>query len=145
MNMVRLFLKNRRRDLLSIPGQSGPWRRDGALRRETGLVRDTLKVQYPPDLLIAMTLIVGLNVIDAFFTMIILEQGGKEGNPFVQLAIDAWGDRFWIWKFVMVSSNIVLLCLCSHMKYVKAMIFGVCCLYAAVVMYQLVLLNLSWY
>ena len=55
MNMVRLFLKNRRRDLLSIPGQSGPWRRDGALRRETGLVRDTLKVQYPPDLLIGMT------------------------------------------------------------------------------------------
>jgi hypothetical protein len=143
--IVRLLRRNRRNDQMPIPGRDDLGQPNGAFRKAFGLLRDSLKVQYPPDLLIAMTLIVGLNVIDALFTMIILEQGGKEGNPLVQLAMDAWGDHFWIWKFVMVSSNIVLLCLCSHMKYVKAMIFGVCCLYAAVVMYQLVLLNLSWY
>jgi hypothetical protein len=143
--IVRLLRRNRRNDPMPIPGRDDLGRPDGAFRGTPGLIRAFLKVQYPPDLLIAVTLIVGLNVIDAFFTMIILEQGGKEFNPVVQLAMDAWGDHFWIWKFVMVSSNVVLLCLCSRMKYVKAMIFGVCYLYVVLVMYQLVLLNLSSY
>ena len=110
---------------------------------KAGLLRSSLAVQYSPDLLIALTLIVGLNVLDAFFTMIILDQGGSEVNPLVQLAMDAWGERFWFWKFAVVSSNIVLLCLCSHLKYVKAFIFGICFLYIAVVMYQILLLNLQ--
>ncbi len=110
---------------------------------KAGLLRSSLAVHYSPDLLIALTLISGLNVLDAFFTMIILDQGGREVNPLVQLAMDAWGDRFWIWKFIVVSANIVLLCLCSHLKYVKAFIFGICFLYAAVVMYQILFLNLQ--
>jgi hypothetical protein len=143
--IIRALRRNRRSNPMPIPGREDLGQPKVTFWGKPGLLRESLKVQYPPDLLIAMTLIVGLNVIDAFFTMIILEQGGREANPVVQLAMDAWGDHFWIWKFVMVSSNIVLLCLCSHLKYVKAMIFGVCCLYTAVVMYQLVLLNLSWY
>jgi hypothetical protein len=110
-------------------------------RGKAGLMWSSLAVHYSPDLLIALTLILGLNVLDAMFTMIILDQGGREVNPLVQLAMDAWGDRFWIWKFIVVSSNIVLLCLCSHLKYVKASIFGICFIYAAVVMYQILLLN----
>jgi hypothetical protein len=144
--MAKLPLTNRRSDLISIPGKSAPWQRDGAIRKKVGLLRDRLKVHYGSDLLIAATLIVGLNVLDAFFTMIILDQGGREVNPIVKAAMDAWGERFWIWKFVMVSSNICLLCLCSHLKYVKASIFGICFLYTALIMYQVVLLNnLQWY
>ena len=130
------------------PGYSSTGMEHGkVVKREgqgkAGLLRSSLAVHYSPDLLIALTLISGLNVLDAFFTMIILDQGGREVNPLVQLAMDAWGDRFWIWKFIVVSANIVLLCLCSHLKYVKAFIFGICFLYAAVVMYQILFLNLQ--
>ena len=142
---IRAFFRNRRSNLFPIRGDFSPWREDGAFRRKACQLRDTLKIRYSPDLLIAVTLIVGLNVLDAFFTMIILDQGGREINPLVRAAMEAWGENFWIWKFVMVSSNIVLLCLCSHLKYVKASIFVICFLYTAMVMYQIVLLNLQWY
>jgi hypothetical protein len=142
---VKALLRNRRSDLLSMRGDFSLWGEDGAFRKKACQLRDTLKVRYSPDLLIAVTLIVGLNVLDAFFTMIILDQGGREFNPLVGAAMEAWGENFWIWKFVMVSSNIVLLCLCSHLRYVKASIFGICFLYTILVMYQIVLLNLQWY
>jgi len=140
---VKLLLRNRRSVLVSRRGEFFLWH-DGAFRKKAGQLRDTLKIRYSPDLLIAVTLIVGLNVLDAFFTMVILDQGGREVNPIVRAAMDTWGEGYWIWKFVIVSSNICLLCLCSHLKYVKASIFGICFLYTALIMYQVVLLNLQW-
>jgi hypothetical protein len=136
------FLFKNRPGGVFIPSRPGLSRQEGAFRGRAGLLRASLTMQYSPDLLAAVTLIVGLNVLDAFFTLIVLEEGGSEVNPLVQSALDAWGNRFWIWKFVMVSSNVVLLCLCSHLRYVKAFIVGICLLYTAVVMYQVVFLNL---
>ncbi len=100
-----------------------------------------LDFHYGRDLLLALILTVGLNVLDSLFTMIILEEGGKEVNPIVRAAIAAWGDRFWIWKFALVSVNLVLLCLLSHMRIVRTVIFGICFIYIAVIMYQVALLQ----
>jgi len=94
--MVKLLLRNRRSDLISRQGEFFLGQHDGAFRKKAGQLRDTLKVRYSPDLLIAVTLIVGLNVLDAFFTMVILDQGGREVNPIVRAAMDTWGERFWI-------------------------------------------------
>jgi len=143
--LLTIRLSNLISNLISRLGEFAIWQQNGAFRRKAGQLRNTLKVRYSPDLLFAVTLIVGLNVLDAFFTVIILDQGGKEVNPVVRAAIDAWGEHFWIWKFIMVSSNTFLLCLCSHLKYVKASIFGICFLYMALIIYQIVLLNLQWY
>ncbi len=100
-----------------------------------------LDFQYSRDLLLALILTVGLNVLDSLFTMIILEEGGREVNPIVAAAMAAWGDRFWIWKFALVSVNLVLLCLLSHMRIVRTVIFGVCFVFIAVIMYQIALLQ----
>ena len=142
LNGVRFFLKNHRHDLPSIGGRSPLLPREGSFQRNKALLRETLKARYSPDLLIAVTLIAGLNILDAFFTMIILDLGGREVNPIVQSAIHQWGEDFWIWKFVVVSPNLILLCLGSHLKYVKAAIFCICSLYVGVVIYQLGLLSL---
>ena len=66
-----------------------------------------------------LILIVGLNILDSSFTMIILEFGGWEVNPIVRAAMDVYGDQFWVWKFLLVSFNLVLLCLHSRFRYVN--------------------------
>jgi hypothetical protein len=97
---------------------------------------------YSPRLLYFLTLVVGLNVLDTLFTMIILDLGGVEVNPLVCSAITVYGDHFWIWKFSLVSVGVILLCLYSRLKYLKEIIVGLACFYLIVVVYQITLLNL---
>jgi len=54
-----------------------------------------------------VVLIVVLNIFDAILTTIILDGGGWEMNPVVRAAIETYGDRFWIWKFAIVSIAVV--------------------------------------
>ncbi len=97
---------------------------------------------YSPKLLFILTLLIGLNILDSFFTMMILDLGGEEVNPLIRSAIRVYGDRFWIWKYALVSVCAILLCLCSRVKYIKGVILGLACLYFVVVAYQIALLNL---
>lgn len=87
-----------------------------------------------------IVLILGLNVLDSAFTLMILECGGRELNPIVQCAIDMYGDHFWIWKFAVVSVNVTVLCLYSKFRYVEKILLGICLLYFAVVCYQVCLM-----
>ncbi len=93
-----------------------------------------------------MTLIVGLNILDSLFTMMILHLGGQEVNPVVRSAIQVYGDSFWIWKFALVSVSAVLLCVCSSLKYIKGLMVALACVYFVVVAYQIALINFihSW-
>jgi hypothetical protein len=70
----------------------------------------------------------------------ILESEGWEVNPIVHSAMEVHGDRFWIWKFAIVSVSLVLLCL--HIKYrpVKTVILSAGIIYCAVVLYQILLM-----
>jgi hypothetical protein len=81
------------------------------LRRKEDQEKGGYVDRYGPSLLFFLILIVGLNVLDSFFTMIILECGGWEVNPIARSAIEAYGDHFWVWKFMLVSFNLILLCL----------------------------------
>jgi hypothetical protein len=101
-----------------------------------------LRDHYSPKLLFFLILIIGLNYLDACFTMMILEKGGRELNPVVELAIGLWGEKFWIWKFAIVSVSAVILCLFSQYKRVKIAIVLVSFLYLVLVSYQLIGLNL---
>ncbi len=94
-----------------------------------------------PGLLFFLILIVGLNVLDSFFTMIILECGGWEVNPIVRSAIEVYGDQFWIWKFMLVSVNLILLCLHSRFRYVHRIISWITLLFLGVILYQIILLE----
>ncbi len=136
------FFENRQTNPNSILKHLVSWYQSMLSGKNTTWLKKCLTIRYNADLLIAMTLISGLNILDYFFTMVILDEGGKEINPIAQSAMDAWGDHFWVWKFVLVSVTLVLLCLRSNSKYVKAAIFGVTSLYIAIIFYQISLLNL---
>ena len=107
------------------------------LRREEDQKRGGYVDRYSPNLLFFLISIVGLNILDALFTMMILDYGGWEVNPVVRSAIEVYGDHFWVWKFFLVSGNVILLCLHSKFKYVKKIILGICLVYLAIVLYQI--------
>ena len=96
--------------------------------------------RYSPVLFFLLVLVLGLNIIDSFFTIMILDMKGWELNPIVQSVMDIHGDRFWIWKFGIVSTSLILLCLHSRFKWVKGTLVAVTAIYFLVVLYQLLLL-----
>ena len=96
--------------------------------------------RYGPGLLFLLVLILGLNVLDALLTMMILNDGGWEINPVVRSAIDLYGDRFWVWKFFIVSVPLILICLHSKFRLVMPVLFGIGAIYIAVVLFQVFLI-----
>jgi hypothetical protein len=91
-------------------------------------------------LLFLLVLILGLNVLDALLTMMILEDGGWEINPVVRFAMQLYGDRFWIWKIVMVSVPVIFLCLHSRFRMVMPVLYGIGAIYLAVTLFQVFLI-----
>jgi hypothetical protein len=96
--------------------------------------------RYSPTLFFFLILIIGLNVLDAIFTIMILDLKGWEANPVVRSVINLYGTEFWIWKFLIVSFSLALLCLHSRFKLVKEMIIAISCVYILIVAYQVFLL-----
>jgi len=95
---------------------------------------------YSAELFFSLILIVGLNILDAWFTMIILDSGGWEVNPLVDSVIAIWGTEFWVWKFTIVSASLIILCLHSKFRFVRAVILGITVIYIGIVVHQLVLI-----
>jgi len=110
------------------------------LRRKAEQQKGGYVDQYSSVLFFFLVLIVGLNILDAFFTLMILDLKGWEANPVVRSVIDLYGTEFWIWKFSIVSFSLALLCLHSRFRLVKEVIIGIGCLYVVVVAYQIFLL-----
>jgi hypothetical protein len=111
------------------------------LRRKKDREKGGYVDRYGPSLLFFLILIVGLNVLDSFFTMIILECGGREVNPIVRSAIEVYGDQFWVWKYMLVSANLILLCLHSRFRYVSRIILWITLLFLGVIFYEVILLK----
>ena len=95
--------------------------------------------QYHPGLLLLLILPIGLTILDALFTMMILDDGGWEVNPVVGSAIQLFGDRFWVWKFAIVSIPLILLCLHSKFRWVVTSIAIIAAINIIVVLYQIFL------
>lgn len=97
--------------------------------------------RYSKPLFFLLILILGLNIIDSFLTMMILDLGGKEFNPFVRSVMDLHGDRFWIWKFMMVSASLVFLCLHRGFRLFRGIIIAISSIYLIIVLYQIYLIS----
>jgi hypothetical protein len=95
---------------------------------------------YGSGLLFLIVLIAGLNILDALLTMMILEDGGLEMNPIVHSVIQIYGDRFWIWKFAMVSVSLILLCLHNKFRLATPAMLGISAVYMTVVSFQIFLI-----
>ena len=110
------------------------------IRRKTDLQQGGYVDRYSSVLVFVLISIVGLNVLDALFTLMILDLKGWEANPVVSSVITLYGTKFWIWKYFIVSVSLVLLCLHSTFRLVKELIVAAGCLYFMVVVYQIFLL-----
>jgi Domain of unknown function (DUF5658) len=110
------------------------------IRRKTDQEQGGYVDRYSSALLILLVLVVGLNILDSLFTMMILDSRGYEVNPVVGAVIELHGEKFWIWKFGIVSFCLVLLCLHSKFKWTRGVIILLSSVYLAVVIYQLFLL-----
>ena len=108
-------------------------------RREEEQKRGGYVDRYHSGLLILLTLAVGLTVLDALFTMMILDDGGWEVNPVVRSVIQLYGDRFWIWKFAIVFLPLTLLCLHSKFRLVTPVLLGIVVINIIVILYQILL------
>ena len=109
-------------------------------RRKSDQLKGGYIDRYSSTLFFFLITIIGLNVLDALFTMMILDLKGWEANPVVNSVITLYGTKFWIWKFFIVSVSLALLCLHSRFKWVKEIIVVISCLYIMVVAYQVFLL-----
>ena len=109
-------------------------------RRKSDQQRGGYVDRYSSTLFFFLISIVGLNVLDALFTMMILDLKGWEANPVVHSVISLYGTKFWIWKFSIVSGSLTLLCLHSRFKLVREIVIAIGCLYVIVVAYQIFLL-----
>ncbi len=110
------------------------------LRRKSDQEKGSYVDRYSSMLFFFLILIVGLNILDSIFTMMILDLKGLEANPIVRSVIEIHGDRFWIWKFAIVSTCLILLCLHSRFKVVKGILVAISSIYLIVVFYQILLL-----
>ena len=115
--------------------------RRGNIRRKEETERGGYVDRYSPALFFFLILVLGLNVLDALFTLMILDRHGWEVNPVVRSVIQLHGTQFWIWKFAVVSTCLVMLCLHSKFRRVKAIIVGISTIYVAVILYQIYLLT----
>ena len=137
----RRTFSDRRRQPTPLLSRYTLWGRRKNFRRKEDQERGGYVDRYGPRLLFFIVLMVGLNVLDSLFTMIILESGGWEVNPIVRSAIEVYGDQFWVWKFIVVSLNLILLCLHSRFRYVNRIISYISILYLGIIFYQVFLMN----
>lgn len=139
--MERRSFQDRRRQPTPIFSRYTLWGRRRVLRRKEDQEKGGYVDRYGARLFFSLVLIVGLNILDSFFTMIILDCGGSELNPIVRSAIEVYGGDFWIWKFMIVSVNLVLLCIHSRFCYVNRMILWITLLFLGVILYQFILMK----
>ncbi len=96
--------------------------------------------RYSRILFFLMALILGLNIFDSLFTMMILDLEGEKFNPFVRSFVELHGDMFWIWRFVMVSVALIVLYLHRGFIMVRRVIICVGLVYVVIVIYQMYLI-----
>jgi hypothetical protein len=116
------------------------WGQRMTFRREEDKKKGGYVDRYSSELLFLLIWVVGLNVLDVLFTMMILDNGGWEVNPVVRAVIEVYGDGFLAWKFTIVSVPLILLCLHSKFRRVLTVIFGISVFMTIVVLYQIYLM-----
>jgi len=96
--------------------------------------------RYSSKLFFFLISMIGLNILDVLFTMIILDNKGWELNPVVESVMNIHGDGFWIWKFAIVSVSLTLLCIHSKFRPVKHVIIALSLIYLLTIIYQIFVL-----
>jgi len=133
------ILKDRRMQPAPALSRFTLWGRRRIFRRREDKERGGYVDQYSSGLLILLILPIGLTILDGLFTIMILNDGGLEINPVVGSAIQLFGDRFWVWKFAIISTPLILLCLHSKFRLVAPALIIITAINIIVVLYQIFL------
>ena len=135
----RRILQDRRKQSTPALSRFTLWGRRRAFRREEDKKRGGYVDRYGSGLLFLLVLVVGLNVLDALFTMMILDDAGWEINPIVRSVIQLYGDRFLVWKFAIVTLPLILLCIHNKFRMVMPILWGITIIYIGAILHQLFL------
>lgn len=95
--------------------------------------------RYSYVLFFILVLILGLNVFDSLFTMMMIDLGDQEFNPLVRSYVELHGDMFWIWRFVIVSIALILLYLHHGFILIRRVVIAIGLIYIVIVVYQMYL------
>jgi hypothetical protein len=136
----RRIFKDRRKKPTPALNRFALWGKRRTFRRQIDQQKGGYVDHYNGLLFFFLVSIVTLNILDAFLTVMILDLGGSEVNPIVRSAIEVYGDKFWVWKFIIGSACVVLLCLHSEFTKVKLIIVSLNILYIFIVIYNVLLI-----
>jgi hypothetical protein len=71
--------------------------------------------RYRPSLMVAAMVVLGLSLLDALFTLVLLSQGAREINPVMRYFIDHHGPRvFIIVKYGLTALSVLIVILCNE-------------------------------
>jgi len=136
----RRIFKDRRKKTTPALSRYTLWGRRRTFRRKIDQQKKGYVDRYNALLFFFLISILALNITDVFLTIMILDLGGREVNPIVRSAIEVYGDKFWVWKFVIGSACVVLLCLHSEFKRAKLIIVSLNIFYIFIVFYNVLLI-----
>ena len=136
----RRLLKDRRKQATPSFSRFIFFGRRKAFRRKEDQQRGGYVDRYSSVSFFFLVFLSGLNVLDALFTIIILDFGGCEVNPIVGSAVTLYGDRFWVWKYGIVSFSIIILCLHSKFRTVRTILLALNVLYVIIIVHQVFLI-----
>jgi hypothetical protein len=96
--------------------------------------------RYPTGLAVSFVSIGMLCALDAVFTLLYLQRGGEELNPFMRALIDSAGPRnFLVLKCVVTNVGLVVLCLHKNFRFVRTVVAALLFVYSALFAYHIYL------
>jgi len=140
----RRIFRDRRKKTTSALSRFALWGRRRTFRRNIDQQKGGYVDHYNALIFFFLISAVALNILDAFITIVILDLGGWEVNPIVRSAIEVYGDKFWVWKFVIVSACVVFLCLHCKFRRAKLAIVSLNIFYLFVVFFNVLQIILRW-
>jgi hypothetical protein len=111
-----------------------------SFRRKSDQEKGGYLDRYSYVLFFILVLILGLNIFDSLFTMMMIDLGDQASSPLVSSYVELHGDMFWIWRFVIVSIALILLYLHHGFILVRRVIIAVGLIYIVIVVYQMYLI-----
>lgn len=95
--------------------------------------------RYNRGLFVAVAWIALMNVADSFFTLIHLQAGGIEVNPFAQGLLSTGRTSFVLWKSTLISLALLVLCLHKNFALARLGLWLAAGAYTVLVGYHLLL------
>jgi len=94
---------------------------------------------HGPFALASITLLLGLNILDSFFTLLHVQGGGGELNPVMQWFLEMGPMPFLFWKSFLVGLSLVVLCVYKNFRGGRVGFSIAFCAYASLLGYHLTL------